>query len=104
MGRLAPAQAVPTGPNASALRNHTARPLSKGRSKTWMPAGTSMVSLPIPAGQASTAASTLAAWIASRSEQSPSVLSSSSVVLTVIVAAWLRAQTPSLGWACGVVP
>src|SRR5690349_19560399 len=41
-----------------------------------------------PAGQASTAALVLAAWIASRSEQSPSVLSSSVVVVTVIVAAF----------------
>jgi hypothetical protein len=46
----------------------------------------------VPAGQASTAiVPMLAAWMASRSEQSPSTLSSSEVVVTVIVvaeAAW----------------
>jgi len=52
-----------------------------------VPAGTLMVSAPVPAAQASKAASVLAATTASRSEQSKSVVSSSALVLTVIVAA-----------------
>lgn len=52
-----------------------------------MPAGTLIVSEGPPAGQASTAASPFAAMTASRSAQSPSVLSSSTFVLTLIVAA-----------------
>jgi len=46
-----------------------------------------MVSVPLPAGHASTVASVLAARTASRSEQSPSLFSSSAVVVTLIVAA-----------------
>ena len=45
-----------------------------------------MVSAPFPAGQASRAVSVLAAMTASRSEQSPSLLFSSLVVLTVMAA------------------
>ena len=51
------------------------------------PPPNTMVSAPSPAVQPSTAASVLAAAIASRSEQSPSVFCSSLLVLTVIVAA-----------------
>ena len=60
-----------------------------------IPGGTSTVSVPLPAGQESTTASPFAASIASRSEQSPSTFSSSSVVLTMITAAWARAAVPS---------
>ncbi len=52
-----------------------------------MPAGRVMVSALLPAVQPPNAASVLAAWIASRSEQSPSELSSSLVVFTVIAVA-----------------
>ena len=51
-----------------------------------------MVSAPLPAGQASTAVSVLAACIASRNEQSPSLFSSSLVVVTVIPAALAKWQ------------
>jgi len=52
-----------------------------------VPAGRLIVSAPLPAGQASTAVSVLAAWMASRSEQSPSLFGSSSVVVTAMVVA-----------------
>src|SRR5690242_7952993 len=48
----------------------------------------SSIGVSVPAVQRSTAALVFAAWIASRREQSPSLLSSSVVVFTVIVAAW----------------
>jgi hypothetical protein len=56
--------------------------------ESWkVPKGTLMMSAPAPVPQASTLLLVLAAWMDSRKEQSPSVLSSSAVVLTVMVAA-----------------
>src|SRR5690348_9611933 len=52
-----------------------------------------MVSVPLPAGQPPNAASVLAAWIASRNEQSEPLPNSSLVVVTVIVPA------APVGWA-----
>lgn len=46
-----------------------------------------MVSAPLPLVQTSTAESVLAAWMASRNEQSPSEFSSSAVVVTEMPAA-----------------
>src|SRR4030042_1264683 len=57
----------------------------RGSVRVQVPAGRIPVSVPLPAGQASTPTSRLAARIASRNEQSPSVLSSSVNVLTLIV-------------------
>src|SRR6266487_1651773 len=47
-------------------------------------------SAPLPAVQASTLVSEFAAWIASRSEQSPSLFSSSFVVVTVMPVAFAK--------------
>lgn len=64
-----------------------------------LPAPSAIVSWPEPAAQASTAVSVFAAITASRREQSPSLLYSSVVVLTVMVAA----QASGLGNAAQTV-
>ena len=62
-------------------------PTAPGIDNVYVPAANVIESAPAPAGQASTAASVLAACMASRREQSPSAFSSSAVVFTVMVAA-----------------
>jgi hypothetical protein len=61
-----------------------------------------MVSEPLPLVHASTDVFVFADWMASRSEQSPSLFSSSALVLTVIVAAKAR-TTPVAGTSTAAV-
>jgi len=72
-------------PVPAPTRDRSVRMSSGSSVATWYtPAATKMSSFPFPDRQASTGLSKLAARIASRSEQSPSLFSSSSVVFTTI--------------------